>query len=72
MLKGYRTVILGLIVGILGTIKAVATPEVAADMPTPAEAEAAFDAAQLIYSWGSAVAIWIMRAITTSPIGKKE
>lgn len=72
MLKGYRTVILGLIVGILGTIKAIAAPDVQTDMPTPEAAEAAFDAVQLIYSWGSAVAIWVMRAITTSPLGKKE
>jgi len=71
-LKGWRTMILGVLVGVLGTIKAVATPEVAAEAPTPEQAQAAFDGLQLVYSWGSAVAIWVFRAITTSPIFKKE
>jgi len=42
MLKGWRTVILGVIIGIVGTIKAIATPEDAASAPTPEEAQAAW------------------------------
>jgi hypothetical protein len=71
-LKGWRTMILGVVVGLVGTIKAVATPEVAAEAPTPEEAQAAFDGVMLVYSWGSAIGIWVFRAITTSPIFKKE
>ena len=72
MLKGKRTMIIGLIIGIVGTIKAVALPDVAADAPTVEGAGAAWDGLQIAYSWGSAVAVWVMRAITTSPIFKKE
>ena len=72
MLKGKRTMIIGLIIGVVGTIKAVALPDVAADAPTVEGAGAAWDGLQIAYSWGSAVAVWVMRAITTSPIFKKE
>jgi hypothetical protein len=72
MLKGYRTIIIGVAVGIIGTIKAIATPEDAANAPTPESVEATYDAVQLIYSWGTAAAIWVMRAVTNSPIFKKE
>ena len=72
MFKGKRTVIIGLIIGIVGTIKAVALPDVAADAPTVEGAGAAWDGLQIAYSWGSAVAVWVIRAITTSPIFKKE
>ena len=72
MLKGYRSIILGVIVGVIGTIKAIATPEDAASAPTPEEAGAAWDGMQVLYSWGSAVGIWVMRAITNSPIFKKK
>jgi len=72
MLKGWRTVILGVIIGIVGTIKAIATPEDAASAPTPEEAQAAWDGMQIVYAWGSALGVWVFRAITNSPIFKKE
>ena len=71
-MKGYRTVIIGLIIGVVGTIKAVAIPEVVADAPTAAGAGAAWDGLQVAFSWGSAVAVWVIRAFTTSTIFKKE
>jgi len=72
MLKGYKTIIVGLIVGILGTIKAVATPEDAANVPTAEGVGQAWDSLQLVYSWGVAVAMWVLRAVTNSPIFKKD
>ena len=54
MLKGKRTIILGLIIGIVGTIKAIALPDVAADAPTAEGAGAAWDGLQVAYSWASA------------------
>jgi hypothetical protein len=71
MFKGFKTVILGVVVGILGTIKAIATPEDAANVPTAEGASAAWDGLQLAYAWGSAVAIWVIRAVTNSPIFNK-
>ncbi len=72
MIKGKRTIIIGLIIGVIGTIKAIALPDVAADAPTVEGAGAAWDGAQLAYSWGSAVAVWVIRAFTTTAIFKKE
>ena len=72
MLKGKRTIIIGLIIGIIGTIKAIALPDVAADAPTVEGAGAAWDGLQVAFSWGSAAAVWIVRAVTTTAIFKRE
>jgi len=71
-LKGWKTVVLGVLVGVIGTIRAIATPEDAASAPTPEEVEAGFDAVTFAIGWGEAVVIWVIRAITNSPIFKKE
>jgi hypothetical protein len=71
-LKGYKTMILGALIGIIGTIKAFATPEDAANAPTMEDAEMAYDGIQLVYSWGAAIATWVIRAITNSPIFNKR
>ena len=71
-LKGYKTIILGVLMGIVGTIKAVATPEDAANAPTAESAQAAYDGVMLVYSWGFAIATWVVRAVTNSPIFNKK
>ena len=71
-MKGYRTIIIGLAIGIIGTIKAIATPEDAANAPDAESINKAFDSLEIVYAWGSAAAIWIIRVFTNTKIFKKE
>ena len=71
-IKGFKTVILGTIFGVVLILKGWTSGEVAADAPTMETVEGAYNAFEIVWGFIVMFGTWINRVFTSSRIFKKE